>query len=75
MRREKEGKMGCFEILYKDCFDKKCVGFGYGESKEEVIEKFPTFNGCRLILKKRITICVGEINYNILHNILSQCEK
>lgn len=49
MRREKEGKMGCFEILYKDCFDKKCVGFGYGESKEEVIEKFPTFNGCRLI--------------------------
>lgn len=47
--------MKYFEILYKNCFDKKYVGMSYGESEEEVRNKFPTFNGCRIIDCKETT--------------------
>lgn len=47
--------MKYFEILYKNCFDKKYVGMSYGETEEEVKEKFSTFNGCRMIDCKETT--------------------
>lgn len=47
--------MKYFEILYKNCFDKKYVGMSYGETEEEVKEKFQTFNGCRMIDCKETT--------------------
>ena len=47
--------MKYFEILYKDCFGKRYVGLSYGNSIQEVKEKFPTFNGCKLIDCKETT--------------------
>lgn len=47
--------MKYFEILYKNCFDKKYVSMSYAESEEEARKKFPTFNGCKLIDCKETT--------------------
>lgn len=47
--------MKYFEILYKNCIDKKYVGLVCRNNIEEAIEKFPTSNGCRLIDIKETT--------------------
>lgn len=63
--------MKYFEILYKNCFDQKYVGFSYGKSLEDVKEKFPTFNGCRLIDCKETTYAdyrVNKIRYFTQYN-------
>lgn len=67
--------MKYFEILYKNCFDQRLVGFACGQSEKEATEKFPIFNGCRLIDIKETdyySYRSNKIQHFIQHNLSVQ---
>ena len=43
-----------FEILYKNCFDKKYVALKYGKSIEDIVKKIPS--SCKILDYKETTL-------------------